>query len=67
MYCIFCGNEIECEYEGLDKNGRLEQYHCDKCDTLYTLRNEDISYIRSATSVLTCVYEDLKLNKKIFL
>ena len=66
MYCLCCGQSLECELETLDEYGRLEQYHCYNCDTLYTLRNETVSYIRNATNVLTQVMEDLDLNKNMW-
>lgn len=64
MYCIFCGNKLECEYEGLDINGRLEQYHCEDCDTLYTLRNETVDYIRNTTKIFLQIANDLELMKQ---
>ena len=67
MHCTCCGRELECEFNTLDEYGRLELYHCYDCDTLYTLRDETISYIRNATDVLTCVYEDLKRNTNFLL
>lgn len=67
IHCLFCGNDLECEYGTLDEYGRLEQYHCYDCDTLYTLRYETISYMKNATKTLTDIYKDLELNKKYFL
>lgn len=64
IHCTFCGKELECEYEGLDRNGRLEQYHCEDCDTLYTLSNDSISYIMNATKIFLQVANDLELMKK---
>lgn len=62
MFCTVCGQNLECELETYDEFGKLELYHCYDCDTLYTLRDGTISYVKNATEILTQVMEDLELN-----
>lgn len=67
MFCTVCGRNLECELSTLDEYGKLELYHCYDCDTLFTLRDETISYIKNATKILNQVAEDIELNRNLFL
>lgn len=65
MYCIVCGALLYSELESYNEYGKLEQYHCHDCDTLYTLNADTVSYMKNATRIMEQMMDDLALNNKM--
>lgn len=59
-HCPFCGSR-------LIKDKPTGLYECKACDTLYTINDDTITYLKNSTKILEQLMDDLKLmNEKKF-